>query len=100
MRTRNGIALAAALLAAAALSAPAIAAAPAAPKSPGGKLAGVTRADTARVMRAVRKLADPKWEGRGVGTAGLDSAAAWIASEFARLGLRPAGDGGGWLQQF
>ena len=69
-------------------------------KSPGGKLPGVTRADTAQVMRAVRKLSDPKWEGRGVGTAGIDSSAAWIASEFARLGLMPAGDGGGWLQKF
>jgi len=69
-------------------------------KSPGGRLAGVNRADTARVMRAVRTLADPKWEGRGVGTAGLDSAATWIASEFARFGLRPAGDDGGWLQKF
>lgn len=93
MRRPNGISAAAALtflLAGLALAA----------KPPGGKLAGVTRADTAAVMRAVRTLSDPKWEGRGVGTAGLDSSAAWIASEFARFGLRPAGDGGSWLQKF
>ncbi len=41
----------------------------------------------------VRRLADPRWEGRGVGTAGIDSAAAYLADRMRRLGLRPGGDG-------
>lgn len=56
--------------------------------------------DTTRVLRTVRALADPKWEGRGVGTAGIDSAAAFIAREMASAGLAPAGEKGGWFQPF
>ena len=40
------------------------------------------------------------WEGRGLGTAGIDSAAQWIAKRFAAAGLRPAGEQGGWFQPF
>src|SRR5262249_7060666 len=47
-----------------------------------------------RLMAIVRTLADPKWEGRGVGTAGLDSAARYLAVEMAARGLSPAGDAG------
>ncbi len=39
-------------------------------------------------------------EGRGSGTAGADRAAGYLEAEFRRLGLRPAGDGGGFLQRF
>jgi len=35
----------------------------------------------------VRKLAQPAWGGRGVGTAGIDSAAAFIATEMVAAGL-------------
>ena len=56
-------------------------------------------ADTAFVLRAVRTLADPRWEGRGVGTAGIDSAASWIANEMRLAGLTPAGESG-WYQPF
>lgn len=65
-----------------------------------GRGAPVARAETSSVMAAVRTLAAPQWEGRGIGTAGLDSAARWIAAEMAAAGLEPAGDGGGWLQRF
>ena len=37
-------------------------------------------------------LADPAREGRGVGTAGLAAAGAWVEGRFAALGLAPAGD--------
>jgi len=53
----------------------------------------------------VRWLADDAREGRGVGTAGLDEAAHWLARRFAEVGVAPAaGDGGrdgdGYLQPF
>src|SRR5215213_757492 len=44
--------------------------------------------DTASVMRDVRYLASDALEGRGTGTAGNDSAAAYIARRLAALGLR------------
>jgi len=49
---------------------------------------------TERVARDLRYLADDAREGRGVGTAGLDSAAAYIAAAFARIGLTPGGERG------
>jgi hypothetical protein len=55
-------------------------------------------ADSAAVLRMVKRLADPKWEGRGPGTAGIDSAAHWIAHEMEMLGLRPGGDDGTYFQ--
>ena len=39
-------------------------------------------------------------EGRASGTPGADRAASYLEAEFRRLGLRPAGDGGGFLQRF
>src|SRR5687767_1393388 len=46
--------------------------------------------DTAEVMRDVRHLASDALEGRGTGTAGNDSAAAYISRRFRDLGLEPA----------
>ncbi len=46
--------------------------------------------DTATIMRDVRHLASDALEGRGTGTAGNDSAAAYIARRFATIGLSPA----------
>jgi len=48
----------------------------------------------------VRSLADPALEGRASGTPGAERAARLIAQEFRRLGLRPGGDGGSYLQAF
>jgi len=82
-----------------AILATAVGAAPAAPparRSP----ARVAAADTVVVRDYVRTLADPKWEGRGVGTAGIDSAANWIAARMRGAGLAPAGDSGTWFQSF
>ncbi|MEK7823565.1 MAG: M28 family peptidase [Candidatus Eisenbacteria bacterium] len=56
--------------------------------------------DSATVMYMVRALADPAMEGRGAGTAGLDSAARLIAGEMRWLGLRPGGDDGTYFQPF
>jgi len=46
--------------------------------------------DTASLMRDVRYLASDALEGRGTGTAGNDSAAAYIARRFSSLRLAPA----------
>ncbi len=56
--------------------------------------------DTVVLKETVRWLADPAREGRGVGTAGLDSAAGFVEARMRALGLRPAGDDGGWRQSF
>jgi hypothetical protein len=47
-----------------------------------------------RMMETVRFLANPELRGRGVGTEGLDRAAEYIAGEFRKAGLQPAGDRG------
>jgi len=57
-------------------------------------------AETTHVREYVRTLADPRWEGRGIGTAGIDSAAVWIAARMQAAGLEPAGDAGTWFQKF
>jgi len=56
------------------------------------------RADELR--RHVEFLADPAQEGRGLGSAGIDTAAAYIARRFHEIGLQPAGPGGSYFQPF
>jgi hypothetical protein len=63
------------------------------------------RADASRLQRDIATLADDRWEGRGTGTAGNDSAAAFIVRRFGELRLTPAGskdDAGrpGFLHRF
>lgn len=48
--------------------------------------------------RHVRFLASDDRRGRGMGSDGLERAAAWLATEFRLAGLAPAGDHGGYLQ--
>ena len=45
--------------------------------------------DAERIRSDIAYLADDRLEGRGTGTAGNDSAAAWLARRHASLGLRP-----------
>ena len=47
----------------------------------------------------VEYLASAELEGRGIGTAGLERAAAYVAERFAAIGLVPAGDDGTYFQQ-
>jgi hypothetical protein len=54
---------------------------------------------TDRVEQDVWYLAADAREGRGVGTAGLDSAAHFVAGRFAQIGLEPAGTDG-YFQPF
>jgi hypothetical protein len=52
-----------------------------------------------RITHDVAWLADDAREGRGVGTAGLEAAAAYIAEEFREIGLAPGGTDG-YFQPF
>lgn len=47
----------------------------------------------ARLLADVEYLAGDELEGRGIGTVGLDKAAAYIAEQFRQAGLTPGGDG-------
>ena len=51
--------------------------------------------DAERAMEMVQTLSSPQYEGRRMGSAGGAEAARYIASQFADLGLLPAGDGTG-----
>ncbi len=62
-----------------------------------GSVEAQTSAD--RIRADVRYLADDAREGRGVGTAGLDAAAEYIARQFRLAGLIPAGSEG-YFQTF
>ncbi|MEQ1856967.1 MAG: M20/M25/M40 family metallo-hydrolase [Longimicrobiales bacterium] len=52
------------------------------------------------VLAHVRFLADDRLEGRSVGSAGEHCAGDYLASQFASLGLTPAGNQGSWFQSF
>ncbi len=54
--------------------------------------------DAADAARHVSFLAADDRRGRGTSGKGLERAAAWIATEFQRAGLEPAGDSSGYLQ--
>jgi hypothetical protein len=54
------------------------------------------KAETIREVTST--LAEPEMEGRGTGTPGGEKAARYIADRFARLGLKPLGDAGTYLQ--
>lgn len=64
-----------------------------------GALAAVGDADPATIKAHVEFLADDLMEGREAGTRGYDIAARYVASQFARAGLRPGGDAGTFLQR-
>jgi hypothetical protein len=53
-----------------------------------------------RVMADVKWLADPQRDGRGVGTAGLAAAGAYLEGRYRELGLAPGGEGGTYRQPF
>lgn len=78
---------------------PAVAAA----KQPTATLTATERKTAARLkLETIRdvtaKLSSPEFEGRGTGQPGADRAAQWLADQFAKLGLKPGGDNGTYLQ--
>jgi hypothetical protein len=60
----------------------------------------VTAKDSLEAKAYEKTLADPAWEGRGIGTAGIEKAADWIAEHLKAAGLQPAGEKGTWFQPF
>lgn len=58
------------------------------------------RVSVANLETHVRFLADPKLEGRKMGTPGDKAASDYIISELSKAGLRPKGDNNGWTQDF
>ena len=65
--------------------------------APPGVAADFT-ASPAALRSHIEVLASDLLQGRAPGTPGFDIAAAYVASRFAELGLKPAGDAGGFLQ--
>lgn len=66
-------------------------------------LTSVERKAAARIkLETIREvtttLSSPQFEGRGTGQPGADRAAQYIADRFAKLGLKPAGENGTYLQ--
>jgi len=61
--------------------------------------AAVKSIDPQRIREHVRFLSHDLLEGRGTGQRGGDIAAEYLATQFALSGLKPAGDGGSFLQK-
>lgn len=55
--------------------------------------------DGQQAMAYVEDLVAPAFEGRALGTDGMDAAAAYIASQFEELGLQPAGQNMTYFQE-
>lgn len=66
---------------------------------PPGASAAMRGIDAEKIRAHVRFLAHDLLEGRGTGQRGGDIAAEYIATQFALYGLKPAGDGGSYLQK-
>ena len=60
------------------------------------KAAAQVKLETIREVTTT--LSSPAFEGRGTGQAGADRAAQYLADRFAKLGLKPAGENGTYLQ--
>jgi len=54
--------------------------------------------DAEKIRATVKYLSDDSLEGRGTGQKGGDKAADWIAEQFKKYGLAPAGDHGTYFQ--
>ena len=50
------------------------------------------------IREVTTTLSSPAFEGRGTGQPGADRAAQYLADRFAKLGLKPAGENGTYLQ--
>src|SRR5687767_12434447 len=59
--------------------------------------ASITSSD---ILRRIEIIAADSMQGRATPSPGLERTAGYVASEFQRAGLRPAGDNGGYMQRF
>jgi hypothetical protein len=64
---------------------------------PLGAVATISAGD---VMRRIGIVADDSMMGRDTPSRGLELTAQYVAAEFRRAGVRPAGDSGGYIQRF
>ena len=69
------------------------------PRLPGVAFAPLESINPEHIRAHVRFLASDLLEGRGTGQRGGDLAAEYIATQFALYGLKPAGDGGTYMQR-
>jgi len=70
-----------------------------APETPAAAPAELPASDAAAIEAHMAYLASDDLEGRETGTPGYDLAADYVAAEFARIGIAPAGDGGTYFQE-
>jgi hypothetical protein len=73
-------------------------AAPAAPGFSESERTAAAAISIETIREVTNRLASKDMEGRGTGQPGADRAARYIADRFEKLGLKPAGDAGGYLQ--
>ncbi len=66
---------------------------------PGPAFAALETINPEHIRWHVRFLSHDLLEGRGTGQRGGDIAAEYIATQFAEYGLKPAGDGGSYMQK-
>ena len=79
---------------------PAPAAPAPAPTVTPGRPGGADAVNAADVRRRIYSIADDSMRGRATPSAGLETMAGYVASEFRRFGLRPMGDSGGYVQRY
>lgn len=58
----------------------------------------LTQVKSETIREVTTKLSSKEFEGRGTGQPGADRAAAYLSARFAKLGLKPLGDNGTYLQ--
>jgi aminopeptidase YwaD len=68
--------------------------------SPEARSRTASQVEAQRYTEHIKYLASPELKGRGAGTPGLETAAKYIAAQFANYGLKPAGEGNTYFQQF
>jgi hypothetical protein len=72
------------------------------PRATGTLTAGERKAAARVKLETIREvtttLSSPEFEGRGTGQPGADKAARYLADRFTKLGLKPAGENGTYLQ--
>ncbi len=82
-----------------ALAAPLALAAQTAPAQPALRRAAAT-ITAADVQRRINIIADDSMMGRNTPSPGLEMTAQYVADEFKRFGLKPAGENGTWFQRY
>ncbi|MBP6671389.1 MAG: hypothetical protein KA180_18175, partial [Gemmatimonadales bacterium] len=82
-----------------AAAAPLALAAQAAPAAPALRRAAAT-ITAADVQRRINIIADDSMMGRNTPSPGLEMTAQYVADEFKRFGLKPAGENGTWFQRY